>query len=32
VLEEKVPGHEVYCHFPAPRSGLTAVLKTGAAA
>jgi oligopeptide/dipeptide ABC transporter ATP-binding protein len=32
VLEEKAPGHEVYCHFPAPRVGLTEVLKTGAAA
>jgi oligopeptide/dipeptide ABC transporter ATP-binding protein len=32
VLEEKAPGHEVYCHFPGPRVGLTEVLKTGAAA
>jgi oligopeptide/dipeptide ABC transporter ATP-binding protein len=32
VLEEKEPGHEVYCHFPARREGLTDVLKTGAAA
>lgn len=32
VLEEKKPGHQVNCHFPAPRAGLTAILKTGAAA
>jgi oligopeptide/dipeptide ABC transporter ATP-binding protein len=32
VLEEKSPGHKAYCHFAAPRPGLTAVLKTGAAA
>ena len=29
VLQAKAPGHEVYCHFPAPRPGLTAVLKAG---
>ena len=28
-LEEKAPGHEVYCHFPAPRAGVTAVIQTG---
>ena len=27
--EEKAPGHEVYCHFPAPRAGVTAVIQTG---
>jgi oligopeptide/dipeptide ABC transporter ATP-binding protein len=32
VLEEKEPGHEVYCHFPSRRAGLTEVLKTGKAA
>jgi oligopeptide/dipeptide ABC transporter ATP-binding protein len=29
VLTEKAPGHEVYCHFPAPRAGLTDLLNTG---
>jgi oligopeptide/dipeptide ABC transporter ATP-binding protein len=28
-LEAKAPGHEVYCHFPGPRPGLTAVMQTG---
>jgi oligopeptide/dipeptide ABC transporter ATP-binding protein len=32
VLEEKAPGHQAYCHFPGPRAGLTAVLKTGSSA
>ena len=32
VLTETTPGHEVYCHFPAPRAGLTDVLKAGAPA
>ena len=32
VLTEQTPGHEVYCHFPAPRAGLTDLLKTGAPA
>jgi peptide/nickel transport system ATP-binding protein len=32
VLEEKAPGHQVYCHYPAPRAGLTALLQTGATA
>ncbi|MBG6107479.1 ABC transporter ATP-binding protein [Frigoribacterium sp. CG_9.8] len=31
VVTENAPGHEVYCHFPAPRAGLTDLLKTGAA-
>jgi oligopeptide/dipeptide ABC transporter ATP-binding protein len=31
VLEEKSPGHKAYCHFAAPRAGLTALLKTGTA-
>ena len=30
-LEEKSPGHQVNCHFAAPRAGLTALLKTGTA-
>ncbi|HEY5230297.1 MAG TPA: dipeptide ABC transporter ATP-binding protein [Galbitalea sp.] len=32
VLELKAPDHQVYCHFPAPRAGLTEVLKTASAA
>jgi hypothetical protein len=32
VVTENTPGHEVYCHFPAPRAGLTDLLKTGAPA
>ena len=32
ILTEKAPGHEVYCHFPAPRAGLTDLLKTGTSA
>jgi len=31
-LVEKAPGHQVNCHFAAPRIGLTAVLQTGASA
>jgi oligopeptide/dipeptide ABC transporter ATP-binding protein len=30
-LEEKSPGHQVGCHFPAPRAGLTDLLTTHAA-
>ena len=32
MLTEKAPGHEVYCHFPAPRAGLTDLLNTGVSA
>jgi oligopeptide/dipeptide ABC transporter ATP-binding protein len=31
-LEEKAPGHEVYCHFVEKQAGLTPRIKTGAAA
>jgi oligopeptide/dipeptide ABC transporter ATP-binding protein len=29
VLEEKKPGHQAYCHFAAPRIGLTDLIATG---